>query len=77
MVTFVSARGFVSIALCPRVYAPPNGHVIVNGLGYGGMARYSCRSGFILIPATSRIRQCLYGGYWTGVPPVCSESFTR
>ncbi|XP_019863590.1 PREDICTED: sushi, von Willebrand factor type A, EGF and pentraxin domain-containing protein 1-like isoform X2 [Amphimedon queenslandica] len=56
-------------ALCPRLSAPSNGKVQVEGVKTGSSARYSCNDGYKLRGDTTRI--CQEGGQWSGQEPTC------
>ncbi len=62
--------------MCPKLANPTNGEVTVayNGATgscqYGGVATYSCRSGYKL--KGNRKRTCSYGR-WSGSQPRCEK----
>uniref|UniRef100_A0A1X7VKS2 Sushi domain-containing protein n=1 Tax=Amphimedon queenslandica TaxID=400682 RepID=A0A1X7VKS2_AMPQE len=56
-------------ALCPKLSAPSNGKVQVEGVKKGSSARYSCNDGYKLRGDTTRI--CQEGGQWSGQKPTC------
>ena len=55
--------------LCPDLFDPDNGEVILSGRSVGSLAQYSCGVGFIL---TGReVRVCQRSGDWNGTAPTC------
>ena len=59
----------MNVALCPRLSAPSNGKVQVEGVKAGSSARYTCNDGYKLRGDTTRI--CQEGGQWSGQEPIC------
>ena len=55
--------------MCPPLPDIPNGDVTWNTLVAGGLATYTCNSGFEL--AGSRTRTCGNDGTWSGDEPSC------
>ena len=57
--------------MCPTLSNPENGQVMVNNLTVGGVANYSCNTGFILTGAG--MRRCIQNGtgQWIPEEPTC------
>lgn len=54
---------------------PENGRVIINNLRPGGVARYSCDSGYFL--SGNLQRTCGLQGLWSGQTPTCKRKKFR
>ena len=57
---------------CPTLVNPSNGSVVVNSTHVGGVAFYSCSTGYTLIGLTTRV--CLASETWSGDEPGCISS---
>ena len=60
-----------TVVMCPTLSKPENGQVIVNNLTVGGVAIYSCNTGFNLTGAG--VRMCTQNGtgQWIPEEPTC------
>ena len=54
---------------CPQLIQPSNGSVVVESTQLGGIALYSCSTGFSRIGLTARV--CLENSTWSGAEPIC------
>lgn len=54
---------------CPKLIAPDNGHVTVEGYNFGNVARYNCDPGYDL--NDDELRVCLENQTWSGKNPQC------
>ena len=61
------------VGRCPELDDPTNGMVEWDSLAPGGVANYTCDSGFILVG--DRTRNCSSDGTWSGLAPVCERKF--
>ena len=57
---------------CPRLSAPGNGAVTVNGFTAGDVAVYYCEDGFELVG--DETRECMSNSEWSGQTPSCQIS---
>ena len=60
------------VVVCPPLSDPVNGAVSVPDASFGGVATYTCNTGYDLTGAV--IRSCQIDGSWSGTPPICEES---
>ena len=60
------------IGPCPPLINPSNGTVVVNSTRVGGVAFYSCSTGYTRIGLSTRV--CLTRETWSGVEPECISS---
>ena len=59
---------FDCIATCPRLSTPPHGQLKVQSYYDGGIAVYTCDSGYYILGSFDRI--CKQGN-WSGSDPAC------
>ena len=57
--------------LCPKIPAPANGDVKVDGRYPGDKAVYKCNVGYVLVGLDTR--KCLSDGKWSGEAPICKR----
>ena len=55
--------------MCPLLFDPVNGNVVVDGYGLDNTALYSCVDGYKLEGPESRV--CEEIGMWSGIDPSC------
>ena len=68
---FVSVLWSIAIIMCPALPDPDNGMVTWDNLAPGGIATYTCDSGFILVGDPTR--NCGSDGTWSGEEPTCDR----
>lgn len=61
---------YVHAELCPRPDSILNGKVEFSSIMEGGVATYSCNSGYGLVGAYSQLT-CHHSGSWSDSPPRC------
>ncbi len=59
---------FDCIVTCPRLNTPPHGQLKVQSYFDGGIAVYTCDSGYYILGSFDRI--CKQGN-WSGIDPAC------
>ena len=64
----------IVVIVCPNLIGPPNGQVNVGSFSFGGVAHYSCASGFTMSGSYSR--SCQESEQWSGISPTCILSKT-
>ena len=62
-----------AVMMCPNLTSPSNGSVMMNGTGINSVAKYSCRTGFVLRGTTKRI--CQNNGEWSESSPTCRGNY--
>ena len=60
------------VVVCPPLSGPVNGAVSVPDASFGGVATYTCNTGYDLTGAVNR--SCQSDGTWSDSPPTCVES---
>ena len=56
---------------CTSLTDPANGRLIFDRRTFGGIAIYSCNTGYTLSGSSSRI--CQSNGAWSGSPGTCNQ----
>lgn len=56
---------------CSLLSAPENGSVNADSTQYGGVAMYTCNTGYILVGSVKRT--CIENGTWSGTSPHCQR----
>ena len=59
---------------CPPLLSPTNGSVQYSGVDIGGVAKYSCDCGFLLVGVYNR--ECKLNYIWSDEEPTCQNSET-
>ena len=58
---------------CDSLISPSNGNVVVDGIGVGTVATYSCDTGYTLEGVSMRTCQNSAAPSWSGSPPSCNS----